>query len=250
MMFPEKKIKLIALDMDGTLLGSNMDVSPENAESIKRAHEHGIEVVLSTGRMMLTAGKYAEDLGLKSYLVTVNGSEVWHTDGSLVDRQLLDVEFMELMRDLTDEHKTHFWAASVDKVWNAELPEKLDEYEWMKFGFDVEDDEVREKIRAVLSGKEGLEISNSSLKNLEINAAGINKAAALKKVCNRLGITMDEVMAVGDSLNDLAMIKEAGIGVAMGNAQDFVKEHADFVTSSNLEHGVAQAIDLAIRAGR
>ncbi|PYZ98202.1 phosphoglycolate phosphatase [Alteribacter lacisalsi] len=250
MTFPDKPIKLIALDMDGTLLGNNMDVSKENTEAIQRAHDHSIDVVLSTGRMMLTAGKYAEELGLKSYLITVNGSEIWHSRGELVERQLLDVKFVELMRDLTDEHGTHFWAASVDQVWNAELPENLHDHEWMKFGFDVKEDEVREKIKSLLTAEKELEITNSSLTNLEINAAGINKAYALKKVCKRLGITMNEVMAVGDSLNDLAMIKEAGIGVAMGNAQDYVKKQADYVTSTNLEHGVAEAIELAIKAGQ
>ena len=71
---------------------------------------------------------------------------------------------------------------------------------------------------------------------------GINKAKGLKTVCEKLHITMDDVMAVGDSLNDISMIKEAGFGVAMGNAQDIVKKAADAVTSSNEENGVAQAI--------
>ncbi|WP_158235056.1 HAD hydrolase family protein, partial [Pseudomonas sp. 2822-17] len=75
-----------------------------------------------------------------------------------------------------------------------------------------------------------------------INAVGVNKAAALEKVCQRLNITMDNVIAMGDSLNDLAMITEAGLGVAMGNAQETVKQAADWVTDTNNEAGVAKAI--------
>ena len=112
----------------------------------------------------------------------------------------------------------------------------------MKFGFDIKDDKVREIILKELKQNQLLEVSNSSPTNLEINAVGVNKARAIKKVCEHVEVTMAEVMAIGDSLNDLAMITEAGYGIAMGNAQNVVKESADWVTSSNIENGVAKAI--------
>ncbi|MBS4161556.1 HAD-IIB family hydrolase, partial [Klebsiella pneumoniae] len=96
-------------------------------------------------------------------------------------------------------------------------------------------------LEALKKNKE-LEVTNSSPTNIEVNAIGINKAAALAKVSERLGFTMENVMAVGDSLNDIAMIKEAGLGVAMGNGQDIVKETADWITDTNNENGVAKAI--------
>ncbi|MNI89787.1 Sugar phosphatase YidA [compost metagenome] len=87
-----------------------------------------------------------------------------------------------------------------------------------------------------------LEITNSSPYNLEINPAGINKASGVQMVCELLGLAMSEVVAVGDSLNDLAAIQAAGLGVAMGNAQIAVKENADVVTASNNDDGIALII--------
>ncbi|WP_202081647.1 Cof-type HAD-IIB family hydrolase [Caldalkalibacillus salinus] len=235
-------IKLIAIDMDGTLLNEKHEISDENRKAIQEAQDRGIHVVISTGRSKLTCADLVDSLSLKSYLVTVNGSEIWNESGELVERQLLNIDHVHEMWDLKQKHKTNCWATTVDNVYRDQFPEDLTEHEWMKFGFDVEDDEVRQIIFDQLSQNEDLEITNSSLQNLEINAAGVNKARAIEKVCDKLGITMENVLAMGDSLNDLAMIKEAGIGVAMGNAQEKVKEEADWVTASHIEHGVAKAI--------
>ncbi|PPA69793.1 Cof-type HAD-IIB family hydrolase [Jeotgalibacillus proteolyticus] len=238
------KIKLIALDMDGTLLKQDHSVSEENRKAIKKAQQKGVTVMVSTGRPLVYCKEIVESLELASYLITVNGSEIWDADLNLIERTMIDISHIEQMYELAQKHDTHFWSSTVGGVWNkkTEFPKALDEHEWLKFGFDIEDDAIRESIREELSLNKELELSNSSETNIEVNAAGINKAAAIRKVCDRLGFTMDEVMAVGDSLNDLAMINEAGIGVAMGNAQAAVKKAADWVTESNEEDGVAKAI--------
>nr|WP_247747447.1 Cof-type HAD-IIB family hydrolase [Alkalihalobacillus sp. BA299] len=238
----KKNIKLIAIDMDGTLLNDRNEISAENRKAIKEAEERGIHVVISTGRTRMTCDDLVKSLSLRSYLITVNGSEIWDENGNLIERQLLEVEHIKQMWGLKQQHNTFCWAASVGNVWKEEFPDDFSAHEWMKFGFDVKDDEVRQLILDELTENEALEISNSSPTNIEINASGVNKARAIEKVCIRLGITMDNVLAMGDSLNDLAMIKEAGVGVAMGNAQNHVKECADWVTTSNLEDGVAVAI--------
>ncbi|WP_078593405.1 Cof-type HAD-IIB family hydrolase [Evansella clarkii] len=237
-----KEIKLIALDMDGTLLNNEHEISEENRKAIFEAEEKGVTVVLSTGRTLATCRDYAQALGLSSYLVTSNGSEIYNESGEIVERNLLETEYIQMMVELTEKHPTKFWAAAVEDVFLNKMPENISDYNWIKFGFDVEDDRVREEIYNVLSQKGSLEISNSSPTNLEINALGINKAKALKRVCELLGISMENVIAMGDSLNDIAMIEEAGIGVAMGNAQEMVKKTADYVTGTNLEDGVAKAI--------
>ncbi|MDQ0207150.1 Cof-type HAD-IIB family hydrolase [Alkalicoccobacillus murimartini] len=238
----KKEIKLVALDIDGTLLDSKHELSEENMKAIAEAQAQGVYVVLSTGRSLMTCSEYAKTLNLGSYLVTVNGSEIWDTEGKLVERNKLESHLVQKMWDLSNEHGTHAWATAVGEVWRNEMPEDIHATEWLKFGFDVQDDVIRHAIQKELESHAELEISNSSPTNLEINAAGINKARGLEKVCGYLGLTMDQVMSVGDSLNDLAMIKEAGIGVAMGNAQDFVKDHADWITLTNDEAGVASAI--------
>ncbi|SFD37415.1 hypothetical protein SAMN05428981_101111 [Bacillus sp. OV194] len=238
----QKEIKLIALDMDGTLLNEQLEISEGNRQAIREAQAKGVHVVLSTGRSLLTCRDYAKSLELNSYLVTVNGSEVWDSKGSLVERTLLHNDHIEAMMELTKKHGAQFWAVSTDKVWRENFPENCAEMEWLKFGFNIADNEVRKLVLEELSKNKELEISNSSLTNIEVNAVGINKARALNRVCQELGITMDHVIAMGDSLNDIAMITEAGVGVAMGNAQDVVKQAADWVTGTNVEDGVAQAI--------
>lgn len=241
-MLTKKDIKMIAIDMDGTLLNNEHEISTENRQAIKEAEERGVHVVISTGRTRMTSDDLVKSLSLNSYTINVNGSEIWDESGQLVERTLLATEFIEKMWELKQKYDTYCWGATVGNVWRKGIPEDLTAHEWMKFGFDIPDNEIREIIFKELSSIEALEVSNSSPTNLEINAKGVNKAKALEKVCKLLGITMDNVMALGDSLNDLAMIKEAGLGVAMGNAQEDVKAAADAITKSNVEDGVAHAI--------
>ncbi|MFZ7943486.1 MULTISPECIES: Cof-type HAD-IIB family hydrolase [Bacillaceae] len=235
-------IKLVALDMDGTLLNNKGQISEANRQAIKAAQEKGVFVVLSTGRSLTTSREHADALELTSYLVTVNGSEIWDEKREIVERNLVKSELIEWMWELTKQHKTKFWAISTERNFHDEMPEDIHKLEWLKFGFNIDDDATRELITKELEARGEFELSNSTLNNIEVNPLGIHKAKGLSIVCSRLGIEMKNVMAVGDSRNDLMMIKEAGLGVAMGNAQDVVKEAADWITATNEEDGVAQAI--------
>ncbi|CAM3960962.1 Cof-type HAD-IIB family hydrolase [Mesobacillus zeae] len=237
-----KDIKLIALDMDGTLLDEHHKVSRENDHAIKEAEKQGVTVVLSTGRSIRRVRDYVVSLQLSSYLVTINGSEIWGPSGELVERNPLMTPYLQWMLDLSKTHKAKYWAVSTTDNWYNEVPEDVAAHEWLKFGFDIKDDAVRDTILGELRKNNNLEISNSSLTNIEVNALGVNKAKGLRRVCELLGVSMENVMAVGDSLNDISMIKESGLGVAMGNAQPVVKEAADWITGSNTGSGVAQAI--------
>jgi 5-amino-6-(5-phospho-D-ribitylamino)uracil phosphatase len=237
-----ENIKLIALDMDGTLLNDEGEIPRENRLAIKEAQEQGIYVVLSTGRSIRGCGSHADSLNLNSYLVTVNGSEIWDDEKKLFDRNLVQPEDIKWMWDLSQKHGTRFWALSTEQNWMNEIPDDIHSIEWLKFGFDIDDDDVRKLIYRELEEKGIFELSNSSPQNIEVNTKGINKAKGLEKVCEQHGIRMNQVMAVGDSLNDIAMIKEAGLGIAMGNAQEIVKKAAKWVTATNNEAGVATAI--------
>ncbi|MBM7553642.1 Cof-type HAD-IIB family hydrolase [Thalassobacillus pellis] len=240
----EKDIKLIALDMDGTLINEDGEVSTENEEAIKRAKANGIHVVLSTGRSLATCQDISESLGRSSYIVTINGGEIYDKEYNLVERNPLDADLVKRLWELKKTHDTHFWSSTAQGMFSSLEPfeSDIEAYEWLKFGFDIEDDEVRKVILDELRENKALEVTNSSPTNIEINPAGVNKAAAIRKVCDWLDLSMDNVMAVGDSMNDLAMIREAGFGVAMGNAQEIVKKEADWVTLSNTDHGVSHAI--------
>lgn len=241
-----RKYKLLALDMDGTLLNDNHEITFETIKWINKAMDEGIHVCLSTGRAAHSAMPYAEQLGLDTPMVTVNGSEVWKAPHELHRRTLVDPDLIRQMYELAIEKDVWFWAYTVNGLHNRDnwLEEGTDltSIEWLKFGYNTENDELRYQILMALQDMGGLEISNSSPHNLEINPLGINKAAGINEVCQLLNIDMSEVVAVGDSLNDLAVIQAVGLGVAMGNAQEPVKESADLVVGSNNDDGIVEVI--------
>ncbi|WP_047984484.1 Cof-type HAD-IIB family hydrolase [Ornithinibacillus californiensis] len=237
------EVKLIALDMDGTLLNKAHEVDERTKEAIRSALEKGVHVVLSTGRSIGTCYPIAEELGLTSYLVTCNGGEVWTMEKQLLEQHLLETEIVEKIWHLGAGLGIHMWMTSTEGFFIGERPENLYDYQWLKFGMDSVDTDKLDQAVKELSYFADLEITNSLPTNIEINPKGVSKARALQRVCSEIGITMKEVMACGDSLNDIKMIQEAGIGVAMGNAQEAIKKVANHVTDTNDNYGVAKAIE-------
>lgn len=236
-------IQLIALDMDGTLLNSNHEVSERTKKAIVEALNRDIHVVLSTGRAFSSCYPYAKELGLTSYLITANGGEIWTVNKELLDRKFLASEKVEKMWRLGENLGVHMWMISSKRVFRNEAPEDFNDYEWLKFGCETNDEAKLDQIIKELSYIDGLELTNSLPTNIEVNREGVSKAAALEFVCKRIGITMEQVMACGDSLNDMKMIQNAGLGIAMGNAQEAIKKVADMMTDTNDEDGVAKAIE-------
>lgn len=235
--------KLVALDMDGTLLNNRGTISDTNIQAIREATDAGVAVCIATGRGYPHAISYVNQIGLTTPMVTVNGGEVWRTPEELHQRTLLDPRFVRQFLELITPLGLWYWAYSTEGVHNRDSwVEDPDKYEWLKFGIVAEDDRVRGNILQAMESWGGLEITNSSPDNLEVNPEGVNKASGIHEVCGLLGIEMSQVIAVGDSLNDLAMIREAGLGVAMGNAQHILKETADTITSTNEEDGVARVL--------
>ncbi|MNI32895.1 Sugar phosphatase YidA [compost metagenome] len=236
--------KLIALDMDGTLLNNKQEISPENRAAIHAAYAAGAIVILSTGRGFQSALPYASDLGLDTPMVTVNGSEVWKSPKELLKRDLLSPQLVLDMHEIANNFDTWWWAYAVDGIYNRDIPyEDAYSKQWLKFGYYTEDAKALPQIRRMIEEWDQLEITNSHPCNLELNPKGVNKATGVREVCKLLGIEMSQVIAMGDSENDIAMIREAGLGVAMGNAQEEVKRIADLTTISNVEHGVAKIIN-------
>ncbi|AJY75747.1 Cof-type HAD-IIB family hydrolase [Paenibacillus beijingensis] len=239
--------KLLALDMDGTLLNDEQMISEENRVWIHKALDAGVTVSFSTGRGFQSALPFAEMLGLDTPMITVNGSEIWSKPHVLHRRTLMNPGDMKRMHKLALQYgEPWYWAYSVEGIFNKEKwirpEEEYDHYHWLKFGFYTENDFTRKALREELESWGAFEITNSSPYNLEMNPLGVSKATAVRELCGLLGIEMSQAIAVGDSLNDIAAIREAGLGVAMGNAQDAVKEAADAVTLTNNEHGVAEVI--------
>jgi HAD superfamily hydrolase (TIGR01484 family) len=239
------KYKLVALDMDGTILNEEQQISAENREAIQEANKAGVTVMFATGRGYQNAMPFVEEIGLQAPLITVNGGEIWRAprERDLLHREILAKEQVDKLRSIALHHDTWYWSFTVEGLFNKDRwVEDPNAVAYLKFGYSYENREVLGRIRQEVESWGTLEVANSHPNNLEINPLGVNKAAALRRVCNLMGIDMSQVIAVGDSLNDIAMIREAGLGVAMGNAQEIVKQAADCVTLDNDHHGVAAAI--------
>lgn len=235
--------KLIALDMDGTFLTNEQTISDANREWVNKAIDSGITVMFSTGRGIQNISPYVEQMNLKSPIVAVNGGEVWGAPDLLLKRTLMEKDWIAKLYEMAKEYGAWYWSYAVEGLFNKEnWTDNIDDQQWLKFGFSSENLDTLKQIRDRLEDWGVFEITNSNIHNLELNPKGISKASGIMEICNLLGITMDQVVAMGDSQNDLTMIKESGLGIAMGNAQDVVKLAADTVTDTNQEDGVAKAI--------
>ncbi|MBB6670917.1 Cof-type HAD-IIB family hydrolase [Cohnella nanjingensis] len=238
------KYRLLALDLDGTLLNDRQEISPANLEWVRRASEAGVTVCVSTGRGFPSALPIAEQMALSTPMITVNGGEIWRKPHELHRRTLLEAEKVMKLHMLAERYpEMWFWAYSTQDIYNKEKwVGDTYAHDWLKFGYYTEDREALAEVLSEISVWEGLELSNSSPFNIEINPIGVSKATAIAEVCKMIGCDLSEAVAVGDSLNDLAAIKAVGLGVAMGNAQEAVKAQADAITASNQEDGVALVI--------
>jgi HAD superfamily hydrolase (TIGR01484 family) len=218
-------------------------ISKRNINAIKAVLDQNIHVVLCTGRPYSHAVEYAKSLELTSYMVTANGAVLFNDQGEIISKHIVDSEHIKLMAEMSLQSGANYWALSTEDLFRDYIPENYQQLEWLKFGFIPKSKHSTELIKSQLYDIGVFEITNTLPTNIEVNALGINKAFALNKICEKLMIDMSQVMTIGNALNDLAMIKEAGLGVAMANAQEKVKEAANFITESNQESGVALAIE-------
>lgn len=230
--------------MDGTLLNDEWCISDYTREIIREAEENGTTIMLATGRPLNMCYSYAEQLELSSFIITVNGAEIWTMDQQLIKQQTLDVTNAEKLWKIGKEKQLRMWAvASEDSFIDGERPEDFEDYSWLKVGYGNLDDSTKKDILAQLDDMSNIEITNSSFTNIEVNKDGVNKLAAIDTVRQLLEIERNEIMAIGDSLNDLKMIEAVGVGVAVQNAQEIILDAADYITTSNNEDGVGKAIE-------
>ncbi|CAN7244105.1 Cof-type HAD-IIB family hydrolase [Rossellomorea sp. LjRoot5] len=260
--------KMIVLDLDDTLLRDDQTISNRTKDALIQAQEAGVKVVLASGRPTQGMRWVAEELKLDhygSYILPFNGSKIIdcktkeekysrtlsaETAHSLYDiSKREDVGILTYAEDaIIVEEKNQF--ASIESDLTG-LPVKVvPDFKEAITGPVVkalmlkEADylaEVEKKLQAELDGE--LSVMRSKPFFLEFTQLGVTKGASLDYLIKPMGIKPEEVIAIGDSYNDLTMIEFAGLGVAMGNAPDDMKEKADYVTSSNMEDGVAEVVE-------
>lgn len=242
------EVKLIAIDMDGTLLNENHELSPYTKSVIKRAQEKGIHIVLSTGRPLVLCYDYHQDLALKTDIVTANGAQIWTPNKKILAEYTFDSSIAEELWHYGNLNNHYMWMVATNEMFrNSSRPSLFQNYDWIKLGFGRLSAEEKSIIWEKLIKISDLEITSSSRYNVEVNPKNVNKANGLKIVTERLGIRFDNVIAIGDSLNDKTMLEAAQIGVAMDNAIPEIKELADVITDSNQNDGVAKVINHVIK---
>lgn len=267
-------IKIIALDLDGTLYRDDKTISDGNLQALKEAADRGIFVVPTTGRVFKRLSKELYRIPALRFIIMTNGA-------SIIDLQSGEYIYYDLMpmkkvHQLLEEFEQFdlMPEASVDGRVIVEQqfasPERLLEYgmpegyleavlesnvpvsslkEYFKTDHRVEKINVmfrsldeRQRAKDYFDRDPELKVTSSMKHNLEINIATANKGRGLEVLAGKLGLTKDNVMACGDGLNDVDMIRYAGLGVAMANAIPEVKEVANYITLTNEEDGVAAAI--------
>jgi Cof subfamily protein (haloacid dehalogenase superfamily) len=263
-------IKLIAIDMDGTLLLPDHTISPAVKAAIASARERGVNVVLCTGRPFAGVESYLKELHMdkpNDYCITYNGALVQKaSDGSTVAQTALNYDDYRYLEQLSRDVGSHFHALdrytlytanrdisyyTVHESFIANIPLVFSEPENMdKNGaylkvMMIDEPAILDKAIAKIPAEvhERYTLLKSSPYFLEILDKRVNKGTGVKALAETLGIKQEEVMTLGDQENDIAMLEYAGMGVAMENAIDKVKEVSNFVTKSNLEDGVAYAIE-------
>ncbi|MEH7382305.1 Cof-type HAD-IIB family hydrolase [Bacillus sp. JJ1533] len=235
--------RLLALDLDGTTLNENKEITLPTKYWVKKAVENGVIVSIATGRGRQMAEVFRKELALHSPMVFLNGAEIWKTPDDLFERHYLRTRDILRLHQLAIQTDSWFWGFTADRFirkndWkDDDVNEK-----WMKFGLLNSNVTLIEKLKLELESWDHLEITQSADNNIEISAKGITKEYGIRKVCSLLDIELENVMAIGDSFNDLKLIKSVGLGVAMENASEKIKSSADVITSSNEKDGVARAI--------
>lgn len=265
---------MVAFDLDGTALDDEKYLPEENRKALAACVERGILIVPCTGRLAIGIPQEILDIGVR-YAVTVNGSTIEDLqEGWVLDRQLLEKETaLEIVtmaqrqpRVMCDvyadcrgfsepryyDHLEEFGISPVIAKMLRETRTKIDsvtEYirrpgtEVNKINMYFSDMEERKQMMERLKRQfPGVLVTTSIMNNLEINSAGASKGPALGRLASMLGIGLDEVIAFGDGGNDYSLIGTAGTGVAMANAEEGLKEIADYVTGSNNDAGLAAAI--------
>lgn len=255
-------IKLIAVDLDDTLLNSQVQISEENKKVIKECQEQGIHFTFATGRMFRAAVNFAKEVKLDLPLITYQGALVKTIAEEEIQHHVIEkevaVEVIEFLKDfdlqLNVYMNDHLYVEKMNDYGDHYVSLSGVGHEITKFPQGLITDPTKillagdEKIleKAQVEGEKlfgnKLTITKSKSYFLEFGNKKSKKSIALKDLGESLGIKREEIMAIGDGMNDLDMLEFAGLGVAVENGNSQVKEIADYITESNDNHGVAKAI--------
>ncbi|MDF2566850.1 MAG: Cof-like hydrolase [Oscillospiraceae bacterium] len=266
-------IKLIATDLDGTILDSESNLSKANELALQKAIEQGILVVPSTGRVLNQLPRSISRLSGVQYVISSNGAVI--TDirqNKHVYLDLISINALKSVLEVLDKYEVLLEIYLDDEAYVQKSSlEHLDDYQVQrisrcllensctvvdnlerhifhtnepaeKLNIRFKNIEIYQSVWAELEALSEIAVTSSGWDCIEIITATANKGNALKYLCDMLHISRENVMAIGDGLNDKEMLQFTGVSVAMGNSSEELKKEADFITLKNIEDGFAYAI--------
>ncbi len=264
--------KLLALDMDGTLLNSKKEITEHTYQALERANEAGCQVCLSTGRGFAELKDYERQMDILSHGILISGGCIYDFHNQeVLSQRTIEREFIEQIvaaiadRDIMVQVLNQTLSVVEKSILSRMEDFYMGVYTPMYERVTTKVDDIRDFL--LHSGEDATKINlyhrspkerektlqllkdlplsfaYSEQTSLEITPQNIDKGAGLKFLCEKLSISPDEVIAVGDADNDLPILREAGLSVAMGNANDHVKELADVVTGDNDHDGIAEIVE-------
>lgn len=223
-----KKIKILALDVDGTLTFDNRLLDLEGVKAVRKASENGLIVILTSGIPVQGLRPVSGLLGASEYLIGENG-------GVIFDGENIEVlSSAEKAKKCFEELKKKLAGVEVYSKADTRLSEVC-----LKLGPDVKEIEK-------IASKYGLKVVATGFA-IHLTTPGVNKGMALKRIAKKLGFTLGECAAVGDSMNDIEMVQDSGVGIAVANARDELKKVAEFVTKESFGKGASEAVEYVLR---
>ena len=264
--------KAIFVDIDGTLVNNQKNILPETKNDINMAKENGIEIIICSGRQIVSATKFKQMADASRYMICNNGAVIYDYESkNIMYSSFIDKETCHKMNQISKKYDLVLkldcqygrFIANSDFIIDGETaleenPEQfINENDITQISFCTPIKENIEKCKEELAyldikiAHEFMwEINGVKLYFMNCNNKNISKGNTLEGLCKYLKIDLKDVVAIGDGVNDISMIEKAGLGVAMGNATDDVKQVANFVTTSNEENGVGKVIEKILLEGR
>ncbi|MBU5472127.1 Cof-type HAD-IIB family hydrolase [Roseburia sp. MSJ-14] len=273
-----EQYKLIAFDMDGTLLNSQKKITDKACEAIQKAIDAGIIVILNTGRCVAELEEYMEVLKNIQYINSTSGALVYDRKSNKdIYSSALDVDTVKAILDIVSSKNVMIDFLTRESIVQRDKIEKMEQYrmevyrdmfervtvkwedicgQYLEKPFPVAklniyhtSEEARNYTRQRIEELQlGVEMVNAETTSLEISAKGIDKGIGLEKLCQYLNISLSQTIVVGDADNDIGAMKKAGLAVAMGNANERIKELADVMVADNDHDGCREVIEKYIFA--
>lgn len=261
-------IRMIATDVDGTLLNSKGRMQERNIKAIRTAQEKGIAVVIASGRFAENAYIMLKEYDLSCPIIAVNGAKIVDENLKTLSSDFMAKESALAVHQILKAAGSDYFifgrdslcSASDQRIHHSELSQG-DKVRALGYGYTHGREEAEEcirqpvqkfyvcnnvpfaEVRPLLANIPGIQLTQSGINNIEIMPQGIDKAYGVKKMAQLLNIPISQVMTLGDQENDIPMLQAAGYGIAMGNASEKTKAVAKYITATHDDAGFAQAIE-------